>query len=106
MGGAERNVNDSLDGDGNSVALGGSEFPSGEGVHGNLIEDGIKRADDLYAIHVAVFANDGEEDDFAFDVRVDLVGRIARINFVIGHGAGKCGLARTGVRRVAELDKA
>lgn len=81
--------------------MGGSEFPFSECFDGVFIEDGIERADDLDAIHGTVFANDAEQDDFAFDARFHLFGRITWIGFMNGHGAGKgaggSGSARSGV---------
>ncbi len=74
---------------GNAVAMGGSEFPLREGFHRIFVEHRVEGADDLDAIDGAVFANDAEEDDFAFDVRFDLFGRIAGIGLVNWDRTGK-----------------
>ena len=79
-----------LDGNWRAVAMGGSEFPFGEGGHGVFVEDGIEGANDLDAIDGTIFTNDAEEDDFAFDVRFHLFGRITWIGFVNGYRTGKC----------------
>lgn len=68
--GVEGDVDDGFEFDGSTLFGGGAELPLAEGVHGVGVELAVNAADELDAIHRAVAADYGVEDDFALDMLV------------------------------------
>ena len=69
--GVEGDVDDGFEFDGGALFGGGAELPLAEGVHGVGVQLAVDAADELDAIHGAVAANYGVEDDFALDVLIN-----------------------------------
>lgn len=68
--------------DGSTFASDGrAEFPPGQRLHRVGVELRVESADELNAVHGPIFADDGVEDHFAFDVGLNQLRRIFWIHF-------------------------
>ncbi len=67
----ERDVDDGLEFDGDSLFGRGAELPLTQGVHGVGVELLVDTAHQLNAVDGTVTADYGVEDDFSFDMFFD-----------------------------------